>query len=209
MSTVVGSRVDARYLLVTLMSIRLTLCGSNVCLGRNLITVFFTVNTPAKKFLPRPGRHRRRSPPPCRFHRRIHAIAERARHQRNERKALLFSCISFAHHACRKTDRHARGARGRQLPAAEGMPRGGKKKSPGRHSRGSSSVEMRKLSRRSRRRLVARHRPGDTRAHGSRRAAEPSHRRCRMRTDHPRCDRRSRDRPGAGKRKRPLARPFR
>ena len=92
-STVLGSRVDAWRLLVTLMSIRLTLCGSNVCLGRNLITVFFTVNTPAKIFFdPAPARHRSggcsdTSPPASKVGPTAAGIAV------DKKKLLLFSCI--------------------------------------------------------------------------------------------------------------------
>ncbi|MDG2525431.1 hypothetical protein P6166_08705 [Stenotrophomonas sp. HITSZ_GD] len=84
-------------MLVTLMSIRLTLCGSNVCLGRNLITVFFTVNTPAKIFFVRPP------PPPPPGTQRHHPGRPRARapmhciFATHEKKPLLFSCIFFGH----------------------------------------------------------------------------------------------------------------
>ncbi|HVJ37150.1 MAG TPA: hypothetical protein VM687_05020 [Stenotrophomonas sp.] len=101
-------------MLVTLMSIRLTLCGSNVCLGRNLITVFFTVNTPAKIFFDRPSaRHRSdgcsATPPPA-----LQAGSAAADIAVDKKKLLLFSCIVRA--AARKRDarRHYACARRRR-----------------------------------------------------------------------------------------------
>ncbi|HYG06571.1 MAG TPA: hypothetical protein VD865_09175 [Stenotrophomonas sp.] len=86
------------------MSIRLTLCGSNVCLGRNLITVFFTVNSPAKKFFIR-GSSRPRGR--TRLERLSHTAKAAARAPAckvDKKKALLFSCIVRAH----RRARHAR-----------------------------------------------------------------------------------------------------
>jgi len=129
------------------MSIRLTLCGSNVCLGRNLITVFFTVNTPAKKFfagapacrLPdapfrHPGKARAYMPGTC-------ITATR------KKKALLFSCISSTRCSAGETAKPAHACApaaclvpNRALPPPENFFRPD-------HFRGIASGEMRKLFR--------------------------------------------------------------
>jgi len=129
------------------MSIRLTLCGSNVCLGRNLITVFFTVNTPTKIFFAGPPA--RRLPGRCRDA-CAHTSKDRSTAATvavDKKKLLLFSCIVRAV-ARGRDDEGAWHACARRWPqAVSEVAKGGENFFRQSTFRGTASVEMRKLLR--------------------------------------------------------------
>ena len=159
--------------------------------GRNLITVFFTVNTPAQNISrPRPSRHRPRRRWRCA--RTASATpSTRSTKSMHEKKHLLFGCVSQTR---RRTHRHGACYRNIALSSRQASPtacRAAENFYAGHAFRGIASIEMRKLLCRahpSRTRTEATDAPSmhaGAHARGATENGDREHRRCTRRRRQP------------------------